>query len=119
MAINRNSRSNMITAIAAGANATIITGVPGYRIVVTSITQGIGGGIGFFATVAAFGLPLWTVHRSPAALAPITLPQMSAPERDTPIFVLDPGDGLLFNYTLGTVGALADAGATWHFERAL
>ncbi len=109
----------MITAIPSGTNATIITGVPGYRIVVTSLTQGVGGGVGHFATVAAPGTPIWTVQRIPPALAPIFVPQMSAPERDTPIVVLDPGEGLLFNYTLGTVGALADAGATWHFERAL
>lgn len=118
MALSRNSQSNNQTAIAAGTNTTIATGVTGYRIVVTSVTQAIQGGIGYFATVAAPGPPIWTVLRTPPGGNAGATPQ-SAPDRDTPVFVLDPGDGLLFNYTLGTVGTFADAGATWHYERAL
>ncbi len=118
MARSRNSQTEFVTAIVAGTNSVIATARPGYRIVVTSATQSIQGGIGHFATIALSGTPVWTVSRTPPSPNAGAKVQ-SAPERDTPVFVLAPGAGLLFNYTLGQVGTLADAGATLHYERAL
>ncbi len=107
----------MVTAIPSGTNAVIIPASGNHRIIVTAINCGIEGGIGHFATIAAFGTPLWVVLREIGrARARIV---QTAVSYDDPIFVLDPGDGLLFNYTFGPVGTLADAGATFHTERVL